>query len=400
MGPIRNCSMKNNIELLYLVNAHIPNDRANGVQIVYTCENLGKRVNLSLATRVIYGDIEDCESRYGITQTFAHVRIFCIDISGLPLRYAIRNASFFVAANIYVLWFFIKNLYAQKKAAVYVRGEVILLLIPLSYIIPIFFETHQIRNFEWLYRVALRSVRGIVVVTDRLKQKFVEEYNIPSEKIVVARDAVDLEKFESAKRDPSIWLRHGIPGHKKIVLYSGTLAEEKGVHTLAAVAPLVPSDIQLVFLGGTDEQVVAFKEVYGNIQNISILGRVIHTEVPQYVVSADLLVLPDSSRFMYSNLYTSPMKLFEYMASNVPILASDVPSLREVLDNESAFFFEADNFESLAQGIREVLKNDSKLSLLSTHAKEIVSECTWEKRAETIVRHIESRLSERVLSVS
>lgn len=384
--------MKNDFELLYLVNAHIPNSRANGVQIVHTCQNLGKQVNLTLATRFMYGNSMDLESRYGIAQSFAHRRIFCIDIPGLPLRYAIRNASFFVAANIYILWFFIKNFVSRKRTVVYVRGEVILSLIPLAYVVPIFFETHQIRNFEWLYRIALRSANGIVVITDRLKQKFVNEYKISGEKIVVARDAVDLEKFKYAEKDSSVWQKHKISSDKKIVLYAGTLSEEKGVHTLAAAAPLVPRGVQIVFLGGTDEQIQAFKDKYGNVRNISIIGRVAYTEVSKYMVSADILVLPDSSKFMYSNLYTSPMKLFEYMASGVPILASNIPSIREVLNETTAIFFNADDAQSFATSVHSMISNEITLKPLQQRAQEIVSEFTWEKRAEVIVQLIRTSL--------
>jgi glycosyltransferase involved in cell wall biosynthesis len=275
-----------------------------------------------------------------------------------------------------------------EKLVVYVRGETVLALIPLTYIVPIFFETHQIRNYEHLYKIALQRVKGIIVITEGLKNKFVEAYGISARKILMARDAVDVTKFQSVTSDKSIWAEHGIAPTKKIVLYSGTLAPEKGVDTLAGAAALVPSDVQIVFLGGTDEQVASFKEKYGQIENISIIGRVDHVMVPKYLASADVFVLPDSSKYTYSNLYTSPMKLFEYMASGHPILASKVPSLLEVLDEETAVFFEPDNHVSLAGVIEDVLKNTEKALHLSENARERVSEFTWEKRTKAIVAHI------------
>ena len=380
--------MNSDIRVLYLVNGHIPNNRANGVQIAHTCEALGKQVTLTLATRMTYVRVEDSFSRYGIFPTFAHVKIFCIDISKLPFRYVVRNASFFFTANIYVLGFFITNLLHGRKPVLYVRGEVMLSLIPLAYVLPIFFETHQIRNYAWLYRIALRRVRGIVVVTERLKKKFIEEYNIPAQKILVARDAVDLAKFASAKQNRDVWVRHGISPEKKIVLYAGTLATEKGVHTLARVATLVSSNVQIVFLGGVLEQVEAFRRAYGDLKNVSILGRVDYGAVPEYVVSADILVLPDSGDFTYSNLYTSPMKLFEYMASKRPIIASDVPSLGEVLDDTTATFFKADSSESLRDAIHYVLSHTDESEKKAIHAHDVVAGFTWEKRTKSIVAHI------------
>ncbi len=380
--------MKTDINLLYVVNAHLPNDRANGVQIAHTCGAVGKHVHLTLATRMTHGETADSVERYGIQQTFIHKKLFCIDVPGMPLRYAVRNASFFFSVNVYALWFFLKYFFSGRRAALYVRGEVILALIPLSLIVPVFFETHQIRNFAWLYRIALRLSRGVVVVTERLKVKFVEEYGIPSEKILVARDAVDAGSFSTLTSDPPLWSRYRIPHGKKVVLYAGTLAPEKGVDTLAEAALLLPDTVHVVFLGGTDAQVQSFRSLYGKHQNVSIVGRVLHTEVPRHIVSADVLVLPDSAEYTYSNLYTSPMKLFEYMASGRPIVASDVPSLREVLTDDSAFFFKPDSPEALQKTINQALENPEDALTRGTRAKEMVTAYTWENRGSNIYRHI------------
>lgn len=384
--------MSTNMHVLYLVNAHIPNERANGVQIAHTCEALGRHVTLTLATRMTYDYVGDSYARYGIVPTFSHIKIFCIDIPNIPFRYIIRNTSFFLCAAAYVVYFFVSNFIRGRSVAIYVRGEIILSLIPFTLIFPIFFETHQIRNYAWLYRIALRYVRGIIVVTDRLKQKFIEEYKIPAEKIVVARDAVDIEKFTAVEKDVSLWHTHNIPVGKKIVLYSGTLADEKGVHTLAQCATLLPDDVHIVFLGGTDTQIAIFINLYGHQSNITILGRVNHTEVSRYMVSADVLVLPDSAKFTYSNLYTSPMKLFEYMASEVPILASDVPSLREVLDETSATFFDADSVSSCAEQIVYILAHQEEAHSRAHVARLHVDTYTWEKRGEVLVTHIVNRM--------
>ena len=189
-----------------------------------------------------------------------------------------------------------------------------------------------------------------------------------------------------------MWLVHGISEEKKIVLYSGTLAIEKGVDTLAEATAFLPDDVHVVFLGGVEQQVRSFKEKYGHLKNISILGRVDYTAVPKYVVSADVLVLPDSADFAYSNLYTSPMKLFEYMASKRPIVASNVPSLCEVLEETSAVFFEAGNPKSLAEAIQYALDHTVESEERAKQAYEAVSQFTWEERTKSIVNHILGRI--------
>jgi glycosyltransferase involved in cell wall biosynthesis len=81
--------------------------------------------------------------------------------------------------------------------------------------------------------------------------------------------------------------------------------------------------------------------------------------------------------------YTSPMKLFEYMASKTPILASLVPAIEELVDSSSAFFFEPDNEGDLKNKIELALEDETRESKsLSAYSK--VLEFTWQKRARRI----------------
>ncbi len=386
-------NMSKKIHVHYIVNAEIPNPRANSVQIIHTCEALGREIPLTLVTRKSVKTDSEIAYQYGTETTFAHRRIWCLDIPHSPFRYFVRNATFFLSVNRYLFWEIIKSFWTHTKIVVYVRGETSIALIPIFHFVPVFFETHQIRNHAWIYRYVLKHIKGIIVITERLRAKFIEEYHLPPKKILMVRDSVDLEKFANAKRNTSLWRRYGIDSYKKVVLYSGTLSDEKGVYTLAESATKLGEDIQVVFLGGVEAQVKLFKEKYGHIQNISILGSVPYILVPEFVVSADVLVLPDSARYIYSNLYTSPMKLFEYMASGVPIVASDVPSLREVLDETSAYLFVADDPHSLRDRVVNALSCQSASQEKARTAKELVKEFTWEKRARAIAQHIEDLVS-------
>lgn len=379
------------LRVVYIVNARIPNERAHGIQIVRTCEALSREdIDLTLVTSTFPGQHASLAEQYGITESFVHRRLFAIDIPHLPFRYVVRNASFFVSAIVYLLLGFVTGLFSGRRVAVYVRGELMLFLIPLTYLMPIFFETHQIRNYAAWYRMALRHVRGIIVVTQNLKQKFIDEYRLPAANILVARDAVDLTMFANGVRDRMVWEKQGISESKTIVLYAGTLAAEKGVDTLALASRFVPDTVHIVFLGGTDAQVQAFRAKYGTYANVSILGRVEHTEVPRYIASADMLILPDRADFTYSNLFTSPMKLFEYMASGLPIIASRVPSLLEVLTEETALFFESGNAEELGKRMSEIAKDPDAFRTYGERARAAVEAFTWEKRAGAIVAHIKA----------
>ena len=124
-----------------------------------------------------------------------------------------------------------------------------------------------------------------------------------------------------------------------------------------------------------------------NLNNISIVPHVPKKETIKYIEAADVLVLPNSSKDKMS-LYTSPIKLFEYMASSRPIVASNLPSICEVLEhNVNAVLFEPDNYHDLALKINNVLNSD--FSAISQRAACDVKEYTWEKRAKLIKEFIE-----------
>ncbi len=78
------------------------------------------------------------------------------------------------------------------------------------------------------------------------------------------------------------------------------------------------------------------------------------------------------------------MKLFEYMASGTPIIASDVPSIREVVDDSMVTFFESDNVQALATEIINIKESKDTYQAKTEIAYKKVSEHTWEKRAKRL----------------
>ena len=82
------------------------------------------------------------------------------------------------------------------------------------------------------------------------------------------------------------------------------------------------------------------------------------------------------------------MKLFEYMASGTPIVASDLPSLREVLDTSNSFLFEPDNAASLASEIESVFKNGKEADLKAMRAFDKIQFYSWNNRAKKILKFL------------
>ena len=82
------------------------------------------------------------------------------------------------------------------------------------------------------------------------------------------------------------------------------------------------------------------------------------------------------------------MKFFEYMASGSPIVASDLPSIREALNESNSILVEPNNPEALTDGIERVLKDQDLSSRISRQAFLDVQDYTWRKRAKQVINFI------------
>jgi glycosyltransferase involved in cell wall biosynthesis len=251
-----------------------------------------------------------------------------------------------------------------------------------------FYEMHDVRKGPF-QRSALKRAAGVVCITKGLAE-YCKKTGLEENKIMVAPDAVDLRKFFVAEDKKACRAKLGLPINKKIILYAGHLYAWKGADVLAKAASLLSSDALAVFVGGTDSDIVLFRKKFGSDQRIIIAGRQPHDLIPYYLKAADVLVLPNSAKEDISRLYTSPLKLFEYMASGVPIVASDLPSLREIIDESSAFFAKPDDPRSLAETLKRVLEDPTGAARGAETALSVVGRYDWDSRAARIISLITS----------
>ena len=81
--------------------------------------------------------------------------------------------------------------------------------------------------------------------------------------------------------------------------------------------------------------------------------------------------------------------MFEYMAGKRPIIATDLPSVREVLNENNAILVKPDDPEGLARGIKEALDDKELTKEIADQAFQDVEEYTWKRRVERIIEFIE-----------
>lgn len=357
------------MKLLYATSIDLPSTRANRLQIT------------------------------SMAQAFAGIldTDFVLGLSELPMNasvpfptYVVGRAPSFVLAYRYMK-------YAQRTqiTTIYCREEYLLLFMILLnkfvFGLPLGFhyELHHLVYMRCLWHsYLLKQVAGVVSLTKAMADVLYRA-GYPKGRVLVAGDAVDLARFTNTMSKEQARALVHLPHNQKIVVYIGTIHEPwKGAGVLYEAASRICENALIVIVGGKPHYVEEFNALHPPRENVLLVGHQSVELVPVYLSAADIAVLPNSGTVEISRISTSPMKLFEYMASGVPIVASDLPSIREVLDESAAVLVEPDSAETLSAGINSLLDEPEAGKKLACVARKWVADHTWDNRAAAIVSFI------------
>lgn len=376
------------MKLLYIVNQRLPSEKAYGRQIVKMCEafaDLGWAVELTAPRRGHLAD-EDLFDFYSVKRNFKFLQI--------------NSPDWYWPGQFDRLAFWIKNLISARRLATYaLKGDYDLIYsrdeFPVYFLLgkkPILFEAHKyVRSYGFFYKKFKRSDLKIITITNGLKNELIKK-GLKAYNIFVAPDGVDAERIKEQTNFPvskeEARSRLNLPSGQKIVVYAGSLYKWKGIFVLAEAAKLLEKEAMIIAVGGgpsSDQKELQDYLKQNQIKNFLITGYITDPKIRDlYRAAADVLVLPNTSKDKISEIYTSPLKLFSYMASRRPMVASDLPSLREVLHEENAILVRPDDPASLSAGLRSVFNSPEKGRLLSEKAFQDVQKYTWQQRSKII----------------
>lgn len=384
------------MKILYFSNSRIPTEKGYGIQIMKMCQSFGAimdSVVLVTPTKKNKAFIGvDAFDYYRVKRNFFFQKLWCLDPSWIAEKmrqgiYIKIQATFWLVSLFFYL-IFKKN---KSSCICYTRDEYSLPLLQLFFR-RVVWEAHTLpRNTKRYFQYWQRCSR-LVVITQGLKDELTA-LGLANDNILVAPDAVDLSEFEeikSTKRE--LRQKLGLPVDKNIIMYTGHLYDWKGTQCLADAAQFLADQDHIVFVGGSDEKfdLGSFRSQNKTNQRVLILGYRPYDQIPAYLKSADVLVLPNSAHHQKSKTWTSPLKLFMYMASGTPIVAANLPSLNEILNPENAIFYQPDDPADMANVIKKLLTNQSLAIKISAKAYSDVQNHTWSKRAQKIIDFINS----------
>jgi len=262
--------------------------------------------------------------------------------------------------------------------------------------IPTVIETHttklETRGLQKIYDVAnSKYFLGLVTINKKLMHEH-SKRGIPEEKILVLEDGVNLNNYD-IDDDRYLWRKKlNLPLDKNLVVYCGHLHEEKGIESILSTAKeLINDDVLFIMVGGWERDIARWKNYCYDkgIPNVIFVGFVPASQVPFYLKSSDVLIMAYKMDVNYKVMdihTTSPLKLFEYMASRRPIVATDIPVVAKVITHEKdGLLVQPNDTRQYANCIRELLADSETTQQLADNAFQKVGQYSWKKRCSTIL---------------
>ena len=366
------------MDFRYLTPIVYPSRFANRLQVIKMSEAFsGYCRTFILYVRDIRVDLKKIFSQYNVSRAF--------NIKALGSSFGFPR-SFFFAFRAQ------KLIFLEPDAVWFMRDG--LLAYWLTFLTDLknknfFFEAHSFERLpKFIYRRVFNFSRGIIT-TNNNKAKDIEKFfGVPKEKIFVALNGVDINIFSNLLPPRTARFRLKLPDDKNLAVYTGTPSRDKGINVLLEAAGLLPENIRIISVGGSKNDIEMLKNEK-NFDKIHWIPQVSHDKIPDYLAAADILVAPFSGKNSWTTLYTSPLKIPEYLASGKAIVISDLPSVREFVSDNEVFFFKADDAADLAQTIEGVLKNSEIMLQKGNRAKIKARDYSWHRRAKTIIEFIE-----------
>lgn len=377
------------MKILYIAKTIIPSKAANSLHLMKMCQAFSKNGHdtvlmvLDESKKNIRTE-EDVYDFYAVNKIFQISRVKVPNPRGKRIRYAIFTILNMLRVIPLILYHRPKIVYGRDLPSCFIAAFIGKTTVYESHF-PIW--KSSLESFLFKLFLKLPRFKRIIVISDALKEVYLQKYGEQiRDKIYVAHDA----------SDPALPVHGKNLGEKLNVGYVGHLYEGKGVEVIQGVAPLL-SDVDFHIIGGLEDDINIWKSRILE-KNVIFHGFVEQGNLSAYINGLDICLLPNQKTVLGygANLkhrkniasFTSPLKMFEYMAHKKPIIASDLPVLREVLNTDIACLVPPLDFLAWKEAINS-LRDSKDRELMATRAYTVFLEkYTWSQRAKLVVKGI------------
>ncbi len=340
------------MKINYVHFSSIPSSLPSSLQVIKTCESFSKNNNDVTLIKPGTGNKNVSISKYYGLKSDVKIKEFT-SIDSFP-----QGLKFYLYC-FYCLIFILKI----KNSITISRSYFIcylLLLFRQKVILEIHHDTNgesRITKFilNYLNFLNKKNLLNIVAITKSVKNLFIEKYNVKANKITVLPSGSSIKINFKPNFNYKNRLKIG---------YFGSLSASKGINTIIKLSK-IDKDNDYYIYGGTKNQIANLRKK-NTSKNLYLKTNVPYTKLPKKMIEMDILTIPYTNHIKSAgevddiSKYTSPLKLFDYLAVGKMIISSDLKVLREVISNNNAIFIK--NFENVFEWKKNIIraKNDKK----------------------------------------
>jgi glycosyltransferase involved in cell wall biosynthesis len=264
--------------------------------------------------------------------------------------------------------------------------------------LPVALEMHDLPSGSigplwYRYFRDFKGEKRLAVITRALKQALDKRYgaHFRAEEVVLAPNGVEIERFEQLP-DPATARRLLKLPEAPTLVCTGHLYVGRGVELFLELAGRLRG-VRFLWAGGKPEDVETWRaqsESQG-LSNITFTGFIHNAQLPLYQAAADILLMPYGREIGISSgggnsaQVSSPMKMFEYLATGRAIIASDLPVFREVLNDGNAVLCPPEKTGAWEGTIRALLDDPLRRAFLAKQARADAFQYSWTERAKHIL---------------
>ena len=227
----------------------------------------------------------------------------------------------------------------------------------------------------------LRAGTKILVSNNETKKIIIDEYNVMQEKISIVPNGVDLSMFNITKKK-----------NPKKVVFAGAMYYHRGLDVLLETIPLVIEkipDAKFVLLGSGTEM-DKLKEIVSKNKldnSVEFKGWIEREKIPENIADASIGIGP--LRLTEVTSRALPIKVLEYMAVSLPVIAQKGTLPNDVLENEKNGFF-IENHLELAEKIILLLNEPKKVQNMGAHSLKLVQKFSWDQVVDSVINEVKN----------
>lgn len=237
----------------------------------------------------------------------------------------------------------------------------------------------------------LVAAAAVSVVSEALRRRVIERGAAPA-RVHVVPNGVDPRHFHPAVRGGSVHGAYNLHG-RIVVGFVGRPRPWHDLETLLAAMARLRSDdprYHLLLVGQMPDDLPAQLERYGLRDAATVTGSVPHDDVPRYIAAMDVAVsthLPAQG----ADFYFSPLKLFEYLACGVPVVAADIGQPSQIVrDGVTGYLYPPGDAAALAERIQELVRDPAHTREVAWQgAVTVLQDYTWDGNARQVLSWIQ-----------